>query len=55
MILASNLLADVGLKVANTTELDERRGQEAAQADVDDQAALDNLDDLALDDAVGFL
>ncbi len=30
-------------------EVDEGGGQEATQADVEDQAALDNLDDLALD------
>ena len=48
-------LADVGLEVADPAELDERRGQEAAEADVDDQAALDDLDDRAGDDAVVFL
>src|SRR6185437_9994189 len=35
--------------------LDERGRQEAAEADVDDQAALDDLDDRAGDDTVGIL
>src|SRR6185437_12449605 len=35
--------------------LDERGRQEAAEADVDDQAALDDLDDGAGDHAVGIL
>ena len=48
-------LADVGLQVAHAAHLDQRRGQEAAQADVDDQAALDDLDDGALDDLVVLL
>ena len=53
--LALDLLAHVGLEVADAAEVDERRGQEAAQADVEDQAALDHLDDRALDDAVLLL
>ncbi len=48
MILASMLLADVGLQVADAAQLDERGGQEAAQADVDDEAALHDLDDRSL-------
>jgi hypothetical protein len=48
-------LADVRLQVADAAHLDQGRGQEAAQADVQDQAALDDLDDGALDDAVLFL
>ena len=55
MILASRLRPDVGLQVADPAQLDERGRQEAAQADVDDQAALDDLDDRAADDAVVFL
>ena len=55
MILASSAATDVGLQVADPAQLDERRGQEAAQADVEDQAALDDLDDRAADDAVLFL
>ena len=43
--LGLNLLADVGLQVANATHLHQGGGQEAAQADVQDQAALDDLDD----------
>ena len=55
MILASSAAADVGLQVAHPAQLDERGGQEAAQADVEDQAALDDLDDRAVDDAVLLL
>ena len=55
MILACSDAADVRLQVAHPAQLDERGGQEAAQADVDDEAALDDLDDRALDDAVRFL
>ena len=55
MILASMRAADVGLQVAHPAQLDERGGQEAAEADVEDEAALDDLDDRAGDDAVLFL
>ena len=55
MILASSDVPDVGLQVADPAQLDERRRQEAAEADVEDEAALDDLDDRAADDAVGFL
>src|SRR4029077_1986589 len=48
-------LADGGLQVAHAAHLHQRRGQEAAQADVEDQAALDDLDDRAFDDAVLLL
>jgi hypothetical protein len=48
-------LTEVRREVADATELDQRRGQEAAKADVDDQAALDDLDDGAGDDAVLLL
>ncbi len=48
-------LADIGLQVPDPTHLDQRRGQEATQADVDDQAALDDLDDGPLDDLVALL
>ena len=48
-------LADVRLQVAHPAQLDERGRQEAAQADVDDEAALDDLDDRTLDDAVLLL
>ena len=50
--LGLELLADVRLEVAHAAHLDQRRRQEAAQADVEDQAALDDLDDGAGDDAV---
>src|SRR5665811_2563955 len=49
------LLADVRQQVADAPHLDEGRGQEAAQTDVQDQAALDDLDDGTGDDAVLFL
>ena len=42
--LGLNDLAHVGLQLAHTAQLDQGGGQEAAQADVDDQAALDDLD-----------
>jgi hypothetical protein len=48
-------LADVGLQVAHPAQLDERRRKEAAQADVDDEAALHDLDDRAAYDAAGLL
>ncbi len=48
-------LADVGLQVADTTQLDEGGGEEATETDVDDQAALDDLDDRTGDDAFALL
>src|SRR6478609_2790854 len=53
--LGLDLLADIRLQIADATHLDQRRGQEAAQADVEDQAALDDLDDGALDGLVLLL
>ena len=53
--LGLDLLADVRLQIADTAHLDQRRGQEATQADVEDQAALDDLDDGALDGLVLLL
>ena len=53
--LGLDLLADVRLEVADATHLHQRRGQEAAQTDVEDEAALDDLDDGAGDDAVLLL
>ena len=50
--LGLDLLADVGLEVTNTTHLDQGGRQEATQTDVDDQAALDDLDDGAGDDTL---
>ena len=55
MILACSDPPDVGLEVAHAAQLDERGRQEAAEADVEDEAALDDLDDRALDDALGLL
>ena len=49
--LALELLSDEGVQVADAADVDERGGQEPAEADVDDQAALDDLDDRA-DDAL---
>ena len=46
---------DVGLEVTHPAQLDQRGGQEAPQPDVEDQAALDDLDDRAFDDSVGLL
>ena len=53
--LRLDLLTDVRGQVAHAAQLDERRGQEAAQSDVDDEAALDDLDHRTGDDAVVFL
>src|SRR5712692_7118121 len=53
--LALELTADVGLQVADPAQLDERCRQEPAQADVDDEAALDDLDDRSFDDAACLL
>src|SRR4051812_46693224 len=50
--LGFELLADERLQVTHSAHLDERRGQEATQADVEDEAAFDDLDDRAGDDAV---
>ena len=47
--------AHVGLELADPAQLDQRRRQEAAQADVEDEPALDHLDDRAGDDPVGLL
>ena len=40
---------EVHVEVLDAAQVDERRGQEAAQPDVDDEAALDDFDDLADD------
>ena len=53
--LGLDLLADVRLQVADAAHLDQGGGQEAAQADVEDETTLDNLDDGTGDDAVLFL
>src|SRR5690606_22877748 len=53
--LGFELATHVGLQVTHATHLDEGGGKEAAQADVEDEAALDDLDDGAGDDAVLLL
>src|SRR6266516_4222120 len=53
--LGFDLLAHVRLQVTNPAHLDQRGGQEAAQPDVQDQAALDDLDHRAGDHAVLLL
>src|SRR3982751_1485151 len=53
--LGLELAAHVGLQVADAAHLDQRGGQEPAQADVEDEDTLDDLDDGAGDDLVGFL
>src|SRR5690606_26395923 len=53
--LRLDLLAEVRRQIAHAAQLDERRREEATQADVDDETALDDLDDLAGHDAVGLL
>ena len=45
--------AEVGGEVLHTAKVNEGGGQEAAQADVEDKTALDDLDDLALDVLAG--
>src|SRR5690606_16115034 len=50
--LGFELAADVRLEIADPAHLDQGGRQEAPQADVEDEAALDDLDDGAGDDAV---
>src|SRR4029450_2517443 len=52
--LRLELHADVRLKITDPPHLDERGGQEPAEDNIDDQAALDDLDDLAGDHTVLF-
>ena len=47
--LALDRVAHVLVEVRHAADVDQRGGQEAAHAEVDDEAALDDLDDLALD------
>ena len=47
--LAAKLLAEELVEVLHAPDVDERRGQEAAHAEVEDEAALDDLDHLAVD------
>ena len=50
--LASSSSTDERVQVADAAEVDERRGQEPAQADVEDEPALDDLDHRTGDDLV---
>ena len=52
--LALDLRAQVLVEVRHAADVDERGGQEAAHPEVDDQAALDDLDDGALDRLAGL-
>src|SRR6185437_15922995 len=47
--LAAQLLAEELVEVLDAADVDQRRGQEAAHAEVENQPALDNLDHLAVD------
>ena len=47
--LAAQLLAEELVQVLDAADVDQRRGQEAAHAEVEDQAALDDLDHAAVD------
>ena len=53
--LGLELPAHVRLQIADAAHLHQRGGQEPAQADVEDQAALDDFDHRAGDHAVLFL
>ena len=52
--LALDLLAEEVVEVLDAADVHERRRQEAAHAEVDDQAALDDLDDRALHGLAGL-
>ena len=52
--LALDRLAEELVEVLDAADVDQRGGQEAAHAEVDDQAALDDLDDGALDGLAGL-
>ena len=54
MTLHSICRAHVLVEVRHAADVDQRRGQEAAHAEVDDQAALDDLDDGTLDRLAGL-
>ncbi len=47
--LRAQLLAEELVQVLHAADVDERRGQEAAHAEVEDEAALDDLDHAAVD------
>src|SRR5271154_4517224 len=52
--LGLDLRAHVFIEVGHAPDVHERRRQEAAHAEVDDQSALDDLDDRALDRLAGL-
>src|SRR5215211_4201197 len=52
--LRLDVLAEVLVEVRDAADVDERGGQEAAHPEVDDQAALDDLDDRAGDGLAGL-
>src|SRR4029450_10246690 len=52
--LALQRLAEELVEVGHAPDVDQRGGQEAAHPEVDDQAALDDLDDRALDGLAGL-
>src|SRR5207249_2573264 len=52
--LAAELLAEELVQVLDAPDVDERRRQEAAHAEVEDQAALDDLDHPAVDGLAGL-
>ena len=52
--LAAKLLAQELVEVLHTPDVDERRGQEPAYPEVEDEPALDHLDDLAVDRLAGL-
>ena len=52
--LALDRLAHVLVEIGHAADVDQRRGQEAAHAEVDDQPALDDLDHGALDGLAGL-
>ena len=52
--LALDVLAEVLVQVRHAADVDQRRGQEATHAEVDDQAALDDLDHGADDRLAGL-
>ena len=52
--LAAQLLAAELLEILDPADIDQRGGQEAADAEIDDQAALDDLNDRAVDGLAGL-
>ena len=52
--LAAELLAEELVEILDAADVDERRGQEAAHAEIENEAALDDLDDLPRDWLAGL-